>query len=281
MFDYTTLILFLSFLIIAVAANQLSTLFQKAKLPIITGLLLIGIVSGPFVLKLLDVNPISRLQFVNDISLAFIAFAAAAELYLKDLRNRMRSIKWMTFGQLVVTFVMSSVAIYLLGDIIPFMMDMSTNAKVAVAILMATVFVARSPASAIAVINEVRAKGPFTQTAMGVTVLKDFLVIVLFAICFSISNTLLSDESFSLFFILIAGAALLAADISITTYDPWFELERMALGLVTPDFFSLPDFGRALFNTISFALLGIAGAVVVGFILSLFFDSPFVRMLFT
>lgn len=82
----------------------------------------------------------------------------------------------------------------------------------------------------------------------------------------------------SLFFVLIAGAALLAADISITTYDPWFELGRMALGLVTPDFFSLPDFGRALFNTISFALLGIAGAVVAGFILSLFFDSPFVRM---
>lgn len=82
----------------------------------------------------------------------------------------------------------------------------------------------------------------------------------------------------SLLFLLIAGAAFLAADISITTFDPWLELKRMGLGLVTPDFFSLPGFARALFNTISFALLGIAGAIVAGFILSLFFESTLVRL---
>ncbi|MGB3209321.1 MAG: hypothetical protein WBB19_01315 [Desulforhopalus sp.] len=82
----------------------------------------------------------------------------------------------------------------------------------------------------------------------------------------------------SLFLVLIAGVAFLAADISITTFDPWFELKRMAIGMVTPDFFSLPAFGRALFNTISFALIGIAGAVVLGFGLSLFFDYTPVRL---
>ena len=56
--------------------------------------------------------------------------------------------------------------------------------------MMATIFVARSPASAIAVINEMRAKGSFVQMAMGVTVIKDFLVILLFAICFSVAGTL-------------------------------------------------------------------------------------------
>ncbi len=82
----------------------------------------------------------------------------------------------------------------------------------------------------------------------------------------------------SLFFVLIAGAALIAADISITTFDPWLELQHMAVGMVTPDFFSLPDFGRALFNTISFALIGIAIAVVFGTILSFFFDYTPVRL---
>jgi len=82
----------------------------------------------------------------------------------------------------------------------------------------------------------------------------------------------------SLVFILIAGAALVAADISIITFDPWLELKRMAYGMATPDFFSLPGFGRALFNTISFALIGITIAVGLGAVLSLFFGYTLVRL---
>lgn len=199
----STLILLGGFAIVAVAANQIARFFQKLKLPLITGLLVIGLFSGPFIFKLLPRETGSVLQFINDISLAFIAFAAAAELYVKDMRSRFKSIKWMTFGQLGVTFVVSAILIYLLADQIAFMREMNAATKGAVAVLMATIFVARSPASAIAVINEMRAKGPFVQMAMGVTVIKDFLVILLFAICFSISVTLVSGEPFTVWFLLI------------------------------------------------------------------------------
>ena len=195
----------------AVAAKQIAGFFQKAKLPFITGLLVIGLFSGPFIFKLLPEGSGSSLQFINDISLAFIAFAASAELYLKELRSRFKSIKWMTFGQLVVTFVVSSIVIYFLSDQIAFMREMDGAGKVAVSILMATIFVARSPASAIAVINEMRAKGPFVQTAMGVTVVKDFLVIMLFAICLSVSKALVGGEEFSLTFLLLLLAELAAS----------------------------------------------------------------------
>jgi Trk K+ transport system NAD-binding subunit/Kef-type K+ transport system membrane component KefB len=167
--------------------------------------------SGPFIFKLLPSETGSGLQFINDVSLAFIAFAAAAELYIKEMRSRFKSIKWMTFGQLAVTFSVSAVLIYLLADQIGFMRDMDSPSKIAVAILMATIFVARSPASAIAVINEMRAKGPFVQMAMGVTVVKDFLVILLFAICFSIAGTLVSGEPFTITFLLILLGELLAS----------------------------------------------------------------------
>jgi phosphonate transport system permease protein len=82
----------------------------------------------------------------------------------------------------------------------------------------------------------------------------------------------------SLFFVVIAGAAFVAADISITTFDPWLELRQMGIGLLTPDFFSLPGFGRALFNTVSFALIGLSGAVFFGTILSFFFEYTAVRL---
>lgn len=82
----------------------------------------------------------------------------------------------------------------------------------------------------------------------------------------------------SLYFLFIALAALCAADISVTTQEPWRELTRLGLGLITPDFFSLPGLAQALVNTVSFALIGIVLAVVCGSLLSLFFEYTPVRL---
>ena len=200
----TEIIIFIvSFIFIALASKQIAGTFVKIKLPQITGFLIAGIIAGPFFLDLIHKEALIKLEFVNEIALAFIAFAAGAELYLKELRSRYKSISWMTFGQLVVTFVLSTVIILFLADYFPFMKEMNFNLRFSVAILISTIFVARSPASAIAVISEMRAKGPFTQTVMGVTVVKDVLVILLFALTFSISKTLIAGEEFSIFLIFL------------------------------------------------------------------------------
>ncbi len=196
------------FFIVTIASLRISRIFLKFKLPLITGLLFMGIVSGPFFINLIPAESVKNLGFINDFSLAYIAFAAGSELYLKELKHRFKSIVWITFGQLVITFAMGSVAIYLLAEYIPFMQDMTMQSQIAVALLAATIFVARSPSSAIAVINEMRAKGPFTQTALGVTVLKDVLVIVLFAICFAFGDALITGEELKLGFIFLLLAEL-------------------------------------------------------------------------
>ena len=208
--DYQQIItLFVAFIIVAISSNQIAQYFKKIKLPLITGLLFVGVACGPFLLHLIPKESIHGLRFINDIALAFIAFAASAELYLKDMRRQINGIKWMTFGQLVVTFVLSGLAVFFLGDYIPFMKEMSTSSKVAVSLLMGVIFVARSPASAIAIINEVRAKGPFTRTTLGVTVLKDFLVIILFAVCFNVAGALVTGREFGFSFVLILLSELM------------------------------------------------------------------------
>lgn len=208
--NYWQLLLFVcGFFVVTIASLRISRIFLKFKLPLITGMLFMGIVSGPFFMNLITTDSVKNLGFVNDFALAYIAFAAGSELYLKELRHRFKSIVWMTFGQLVVTFVLGSLGVYLLASNIPFMQDMSVQSQIAVALMAATIFVARSPSSAIAVINEMRAKGPFTQTALGVTVLKDVLVIVLFAICFAFGDALITGEELKLGFILLLLVELL------------------------------------------------------------------------
>ena len=191
------------FLIVTVAANQIARLFRRINLPIITGFLIMGLITGPFILKLIPSQSKDSLFFINEISLAFIAFAASGELYLKELRNRFKSIRWMTFSQLGVTFIIGSLVVFLVSSQIHFMDDLPRNTKAAISMLIGIIFVARSPASAIAVISEMRAKGPFTRTALGVTVVKDCLVIVLFSIILSISGALVEGIAFSLTFLFI------------------------------------------------------------------------------
>ncbi len=196
------LIILFAFIWVVIASNQVAKFFQKIKFPLITGFLLSGILIGPYGLDLIRIDSIGKLDFINYTSLAFIAFAAGAELYLKEIRNSIKSIVWNTFGQLVVTFILGSLTMYYIADIVPFMQGMSHESKIAVSILTGTIFVARSPSSAIAVISEMRAKGPFTKTAISVTVIKDVLVIFLFTICLSIANVLIHGTDFHLDFII-------------------------------------------------------------------------------
>ncbi|MCK4346327.1 MAG: cation:proton antiporter [Bacteroidales bacterium] len=204
-------IIITGFIIILVASNQIAGLFQKIKLPLVTGLLVMGIISGPYILNLIPDKAIPKLQFINGISLAFIAFAAGAELYLKEYRSRMKSIRWTSISLLTVTFILSSLAIYLISNKIPFLNNFDRNIRLGISLLAGTIFVARSPASAIAVINELRAKGPFTRTVLGTTVLLDFLVILLFAFTISIANTIISKIPFNLRYATILFSELIVS----------------------------------------------------------------------
>ncbi|WP_111708568.1 cation:proton antiporter domain-containing protein [Lutibacter citreus] len=210
--DIKLLVTFLiGFLIVAIAANEIAKVFQKIKFPLITGLIITGIIAGSSVLNFINKEALENLNFLNEIALSIIAFSAGSELYLNDLRSRIKSIKWMTIGQLIITFVMSSAVIYYVAEQIPFMANLPSAHKFGISILFGTIFVARSPSSAIAVINEMRANGPFTKTVMGVTVLKDVLVIILFAVCLSVSKALINNEPTNILFFIILFFELIAS----------------------------------------------------------------------
>jgi Trk K+ transport system NAD-binding subunit/Kef-type K+ transport system membrane component KefB len=230
------LIYLFGFIWILFGTDYFSRFFQRFKLPLITGYIVMGVLAGPYVLNLIPSNAIQKILFINDIALAYIAFAAGAELYLKDLRSRLKSIAWNTFGQLAVTFIVSSIVVYFFAQNIPFMADLSKSTKVAISLLMATIFVARSPSSAIAIIHEMRAKGPFTQTVMGVTVVKDVLVIILFAICVSISRNLVMDTSFDLQLI---GLLLLELSLSFVFGLLLGRLIHLLLSLTINSYFKM------------------------------------------
>ncbi|MEA2041953.1 MAG: cation:proton antiporter [Bacteroidota bacterium] len=212
-----------AFTIIVVASNQLAEIFQKIKLPLITGFIVIGVLSGPYVLKMLPKDLVD-LGFINDISLGFIAFAAGGEMYLKEIRDKIRDISIMSAAQFFITFILSFVLIMLFANLIPFMQGVELNIKIAISLLISTIFIARSPASVIAIINELRAKGPFTKVALGVTIIKDIFVIILFALTFSIASVLVEGKEFNSLELLIVFIGLILSIAMGFVYGKLFEL---------------------------------------------------------
>lgn len=209
---YQNLFMFVAgFALIALASKQIGQFFTRFKLPLISGFLFTGIIAGPFIFNFISVEATERLRFVDEFSLAFIAFVAGSELYLKELKSRFKSIKLVSVGIVVSTFILGSLTVFVLADFMPFMRGLPVAGQVAIAILAGAILVARSPSSAVAIIKELRAKGPFTQTVMGVTVVTDVLVIILFAVNASIADALLTGLRFNLTFIALLFVELVMA----------------------------------------------------------------------
>ena len=179
------------FLLLCLSAQHIGRYFISARLPLITGFLATGILVGPFGLELLTSASVAGLRFVDETALAFIGLAAGAELHYRELRSRLRSIRWITFGLVVTTFTAVVSVVLALADGIPFVAGLGSGGRLAVALLAGSVLIARSPSSAIAVVNELRARGPFTRTVLGVTVVMDVVVIVIFGLNTAISGALL------------------------------------------------------------------------------------------
>jgi phosphonate transport system permease protein len=82
----------------------------------------------------------------------------------------------------------------------------------------------------------------------------------------------------SLWFLFIAIGCLFVADIEITANDPWPEMKRLGVGLLTPNFTKWQQIFEALLYTIGFAILGVALANLLGFLLAVVFHFRIIRV---
>eukprot|EP00045_Choanoeca_perplexa_P009606 m.92924 g.92924 ORF g.92924 m.92924 type:complete len:560 (-) comp14968_c0_seq1:42-1721(-) len=189
-------IFFFVFLLIAISSQTVGlVLKRKLDFPLLTGFLINGIFAGPYVLGMLSEVDVEHLDFVFSICLGFIAFAAGGELYYPEIKDQISSIVKITTAQTLTFLVFGTIIVWQFAPVTSFMNDMKESEKIAVALMTSVIFIARSPSSAIALINELGAKGPFVQTALGVTMVTDVVVIVGFAIALDFARAVFDPEA--------------------------------------------------------------------------------------
>jgi len=245
-FSFTT---WLIFCIVCFAAARIGPFFPRIGLPLVTGYLFAGSFAGPYVLGILSRADVSRLGPVTQFALAFIAFSAGAELYLPELRALFKRIFAMTTLIACVTFLATLATVNALSTtrFMAYLGGEDAECRLSVAAIVAAIMVARSPASAIAVITEMKARGPYTSTALGVTVLCDVYVLLAFTLTTTVAETSCrpEHESFSVAALgIMLGTILLSIAIGLG-------VGRLLLGLMVfkrvPARYLILPLGSAIF----------------------------------
>jgi Kef-type K+ transport system membrane component KefB len=170
------------------------TLCDRVRLPRITGYILSGIVFGPYLIDFISVGVLKDLDVFINMAFAFIGLAAGAELRLDILRERAKSVILLILFTSLMVIVGVTAVMLASHPLVPFMANRPMLQVLAMCSLIGVVAIARSPSSTIAIINETRSKGPFTESVLGVAMSVDLLILPLFSITVALSALAMSPE---------------------------------------------------------------------------------------
>jgi Kef-type K+ transport system membrane component KefB len=166
-------------------------LFKRVGLPKLTGYIATGIAVGPGVLGLVSVSMLDSLRIVNGVAVALIALTAGSELEYRAMRPLFRSIREISLYGVLGTTLLLALAVYLTRGLLPFMQRLSDLQAMLMALVLGVVMVAQSPAVVVALRDEMEAEGPVASTVLGVVVIADLVVILLFALTSSLAKAVL------------------------------------------------------------------------------------------
>lgn len=165
--------------ILLMGSYFMGRLAERVKLPAITGFILAGLLLGPSMLGLVHRDLDATLASITEIALAIIALVIGSEFSLKKLRSIGRPVVIITLFQLFTSFALVTAGLVLAGMALEF------------AAILGAIASATAPAATVAIIRDLKARGPFVDHLYGVVAMDDAGCILLFAsVTAIVSNSL-------------------------------------------------------------------------------------------
>jgi len=183
---------------VLLSASVAGVLAASAGLPKLTGFILVGIVAGPSLVGIIPAGAVDDLRLIDQFALALIAMLAGGELQIDALRPQARTIIVTTLAVTGIVWVGMTASVLAVRPFVPFLADMPLSGAVGVALLLGIWAANSSPDLTVAVIEERHAKGPVAEVILGITIVKDVVVIVLFTLTLALVTPLVNPaEAFS------------------------------------------------------------------------------------
>jgi Kef-type K+ transport system membrane component KefB len=178
------------------AGTLISELVAPLGLPHLTGYLVAGILSGPYVLRLVDEHTVKSLSPVNTLALSLIALAGGAELDLAAVQKGARSLAWATLFQCGFVLVAVTATFFAIArPLLPFTRVLAPSALLGVAMLWGTLAVTRSPSATLGILAQTRASGPLATFTLGFVMTSDIVVVALVALVLSFARPMIDPSA--------------------------------------------------------------------------------------
>lgn len=207
----------LAFGYLLLTAYFIGRLVSQMSLPKLTGYILAGVLSGPFVLDLVTGDMASSLKIVSGTATAIIALEAGAELKLASVRQQLKILRAITLFAIVGAMLVLGAVVFLMRPLLPFLHGLDVWHAAAISLVLGVALSAQSPAVVMALLAELRSAGPLSELILASVVVADLVVIL----CFSLASAAASA---------VIGGNL---DILTTVRDVGWELfGSIAFGLI-------------------------------------------------
>ena len=143
---------------------------QLARVPEVTGYLLIGVLIGPSAFDLITHENITTLGFLSEVALGLILFNIGAIFEASNFRRVGRGVVRVTLWEASLAFVLVCTALLATGMSLP------------LALLLGVVAMETAPATTLMVLNEYDAKGPMTERLLTLVAFNNMYVLVTFGV---------------------------------------------------------------------------------------------------
>jgi len=154
-------------------------ILHKIKLPAVTAYLLLGIIIGPSLCNFLSTDLLESSGLISNIVLGFIAFTIGQN-FLRDTFTRIgKQVLWISLFEASGAWVLVTLLfVFILRQ--PLYVSLTFGA----------ISAATAPAATVMVIREYNAKGPFTETLLGIVAIDDAWCLIIFAISLAVAKAL-------------------------------------------------------------------------------------------
>jgi Kef-type K+ transport system membrane component KefB len=184
----------MTFGFLILAAFTVGELTHAIRIPKIVGYLGAGLVFGPHVSGVFDAQAAADVAPVSTLAIALIAFLAGAELQWSEVKERGRVMLIMVGAELGASLLLITATLLALRQFVPALGGSWLEAGV-LSLLVASILIVHSPAVTIAMLSETGAKGEMTRTTLGIVLLADVLVVLLFSGAMSLARAVVADDA--------------------------------------------------------------------------------------
>src|SRR2546426_8164122 len=167
---------------------------RRVRLPRLTGYVLVGFAVGPAWLGLVQREEVDALRFIEEAAVALIGLAAGSELTLDALRPARVALARLASGAIVFPLIAVSLVVLSVSPWFPLTRHQPLGDALVVALVLGTLAAASSPAVTMAMMSELEAHGPVARALLGITVVKDVAVALLFALVLALGKALTRSE---------------------------------------------------------------------------------------